>query len=170
MIPTPEKIVDRLRAFQRTVREMIIASRRLGGLSEVSRISSADVIYKIDTQVEPMLVEFCTEWSKELPLVLIAEGLEDADGREVDNRVFPEGIHGEDAAIRLLVDPIDGTRPIMYDKRSAWALAGVAPNKGAHTRLRDIEVERHDGVAHQQNGPRRRPLGDQGARSQRRPR
>ncbi len=28
----------------------------------------------------------------------------------------------------------------MYDKRAAWTLAGVAPNKGAETRLRDIEV------------------------------
>jgi hypothetical protein len=28
----------------------------------------------------------------------------------------------------------------MYDKRSAWALAGVAPNLGPQTRLRDIEI------------------------------
>ncbi|HMB95336.1 MAG TPA: hypothetical protein VKK61_04785, partial [Tepidisphaeraceae bacterium] len=51
-----------------------------------------------------------------------------------------QGTREEDAKIRLIVDPIDGTRGIMYDKRSAWALAGVAPNKGATTRLRDIEV------------------------------
>src|SRR5208282_2689906 len=140
MIAQPEKIVDRLAAFQRTVREMIIASRRAGGLSEVSRSSSADTIYKIDAQVDPLLEEFCREWSREMPLVVVAEGLEDENGREVDYRVFPHGAHAEDAAIRLLVDPIDGTRPIMYDKRSAWALAGVAPNKGAATRLRDIEV------------------------------
>jgi fructose-1,6-bisphosphatase/inositol monophosphatase family enzyme len=35
------------------------------------------------------------------------------------------------------MDPIDGTRGLMYDKRSAWALAAVAPNKGAATRLSD---------------------------------
>jgi hypothetical protein len=72
--------------------------------------------------------------------VLIAEGLEDPDGNEVDHRVFPSGTRQEDAALRVIVDPIDGTRGIMYDKRAAWALAGVAPNKGARTRLRDIEV------------------------------
>ncbi len=55
-------------------------------------------------------------------------------------RVFPEGSREEEALIRFLVDPIDGTRGLMYDKRSAWALAGVAPNKGPQTRLRDIEV------------------------------
>src|SRR5439155_24759564 len=32
------------------------------------------------------------------------------------------------------------TRGIMYDKRAAWAWAGVAPNKGPGTRLRDIEI------------------------------
>jgi hypothetical protein len=140
MINNPEKIVDRIRAFQRTVRETIINSRKTGGLNEVSRTSSADVIYKIDTEVDPLIEAFCEEWGKETPLVLISEGLEDHEGNEVASRVFPAGAHEEDAAIRLLVDPIDGTRPIMYDKRSAWALAGVAPNKGAATRLRDIEI------------------------------
>ena len=37
-----------------------------------------------------------------------------------------------------IVDPIDGTRGIMYQKRSAWVLTGVAPNSGAATRLSDI--------------------------------
>jgi fructose-1,6-bisphosphatase/inositol monophosphatase family enzyme len=55
-------------------------------------------------------------------------------------KVFPEGMPAERASIRLIVDPIDGTRGIMYDKRAAWALAGVARNKGDATRLWDIEV------------------------------
>ena len=55
-------------------------------------------------------------------------------------KVFPEGTKAEDAELRLIVDPIDGTRGIMYDKRAAWALAGVAPNKGDATRLSDIEI------------------------------
>jgi hypothetical protein len=42
--------------------------------------------------------------------------------------------------VRILVDPIDGTRPYMYQKRSAWILTGVAPNRGPETRLRDIEL------------------------------
>jgi len=40
----------------------------------------------------------------------------------------------------VLIDPIDGTRGIMYDKRAAWALAGVAPNRGPATRLSDIHL------------------------------
>jgi fructose-1,6-bisphosphatase/inositol monophosphatase family enzyme len=140
MLPIdPQSAVNRLFEFQRAVRAALIASRNSSGLAAVSRTTSADTIYGIDTIVEPMLEEFCREWAKTTPLVLIAEGIDGERGRE-GVKVFPEGSREEDALIRLIVDPIDGTRGIMYDKRSAWALAGVAPNKGAGTRLRDIEV------------------------------
>ena len=58
-------------------------------------------------------------------------------------RLFVQSVKGSreaDALIRLIVDPIDGTRGIMYDKRPAWTLAAVAPNRGPHTGLRDCEV------------------------------
>jgi hypothetical protein len=140
MIPNSQSILDRLLAFQRTVRDMIIRSRSAVGLGDVKRSHTADTIYQIDTQVEPILEAFCEEWGRHTPLVLVSEGLEDSAGNEVDSRVFPHGAHEEDAEIRVIVDPIDGTRGIMYDKRAAWALAGVAPNKGPGTRLRDIEI------------------------------
>ncbi len=133
-------IVRRLKSFQRQVRDLIIQSRSHTNLHAVNRSSAADTIYAIDTVVEPILESFCEEWGKTTPLVLIAEGLEGPDGAEVDHRVFPHTAREEDAVIRVIVDPIDGTRGIMYDKRPAWALAGVAPNKGPQTRLRDIEV------------------------------
>ena len=134
-----QSAVDRLVAFQAEVRDVIIGSRRSAGLHEVSHATSADTIYRIDTAVEPILAAFCEEWSRTTPLVLIAEGVENKHGEE-GVAVYPRGSREEDAQIRLLVDPIDGTRGIMYDKRAAWALAGVAPNKGPNTRLRDIEV------------------------------
>src|SRR5215218_3969089 len=132
MLDNPQAVVDRLRDFQRAVRQLLIDARRSAGLHAVSRASAADTIYQIDTVVEPLLEDFCREWSKTTPLVLIAEGIEDEHGVE-GIKVFPEGSREEDAKIRLIVDPIDGTRMIMYDKRPAWALAGVAPNRGANT-------------------------------------
>lgn len=138
-IQDPQRIVDRLRAFQRTVRDLIVSSRSSNALHEVSRSSAADTIYKIDTEVDPLLEAFCQDWGRETPLVLIAEGIENEHGEEAAV-TFPHGTREEDAKLRLIVDPIDGTRGIMYDKRAAWALAGVAPNKGSATRLRDIEV------------------------------
>ena len=38
------------------------------------------------------------------------------------------------------MDPIDGTRGLMYDKRSAWCLMGAAPDRGDQTRLQDVQV------------------------------
>ncbi|MGH9886031.1 MAG: inositol monophosphatase, partial [bacterium] len=51
---------------------------------------------------------------------------------------LPRGTNEADCRWRVLVDPIDGTREIMYQKRSAWVLTGVAPNKGDATRVADI--------------------------------
>jgi hypothetical protein len=67
-------------------------------------------------------------------MVLVAEGIV---GGQI---VLPEGSSEDNAVIRVLVDPIDGTRGLMYQKRSGWVLTGVAPNRGAATRLRDIEL------------------------------
>ena len=141
MLPEdPQRVVDRLREFQRAVRDLVVRSRGAPqDLHTVTRTSSADTIYAIDAEVDPLLEEFCREWSCTTPLVLIAEGLEDEQGRE-GPKVFPEGSRESDARIRLIVDPIDGTRGIMYDKRPAWSLAAVAPNKGPLSRLRDCEV------------------------------
>lgn len=140
MLPIdPNAVIDRLREFQRVVRDALVCSRDRSDLNAVDRATRADTIYQIDTVVEPLLEEFCREWGKTTPLVLIAEGIENEDGRE-GTRVFPQGIREAEAEIRVIVDPIDGTRGLMYDKRAAWTLAGVAPNKGPDTSLRDIEV------------------------------
>jgi len=127
MITNPQSILDRLTAFQRTVREMVLRSRKESGLNEIGRSSAADTIYKIDTEVDPILESFCEEWGKATPIVVVAEGLVDEEGNEVESRVFPASAKELDASLRVIFDPIDGTRGIMYDKRPAWALAGVAP-------------------------------------------
>jgi fructose-1,6-bisphosphatase/inositol monophosphatase family enzyme len=134
-IENPNKIVDRLRELQRQIRLTLIEQRHLNNPASVQRVSSADTIYNIDASLEPIIEQFLEDWGREQPLVLIAEGIEPETGR-----VFPSGAKEDDAQIRLIMDPIDGTRGLMYDKRAAWTLAGVAPNKGSGTRLSDIEV------------------------------
>jgi hypothetical protein len=67
--------------------------------------------------------------------VLIAEGL-GGDGW----LPLPEGTPIQDAEFLLIVDPIDGTRSLMYDKRSAWILSGIAPNFGRETELEHILI------------------------------
>jgi len=134
-LPNPQQIVDRLRTLQRHIRHAVIASHDAVDLAQVHRVSSADTIYGIDAVIEPVIEKYLEEWGREQPLVLVAEGIEPESGR-----VFPAGAKESDAKIRLLIDPIDGTRGLMYDKRAAWSLAGAAVNHGDATRLRDIDV------------------------------
>ncbi len=137
--------VEHLRELGRRVRAAAMAARASGTpsssepLAAVARETSADTIYQLDTHIDPVLEEFCRQWSRELPLVLIAEGIEDENGLE-GIKSFPPGQKISDAAFRLIVDPIDGTRGLMYDKRPGWLLAGVAANHGDATRLSHIDA------------------------------
>lgn len=105
-------------------------------LSEVAADGPGDTIYSIDALCEELLVSKLGKLAAALGgVVLIAEGIENG------HTVLPAGRgNSHDAAWRFLIDPIDGTRGLVYQKRSAWVLIGVAPNRGPQTNLSDIEV------------------------------
>ncbi len=98
--------------------------------------TAEDTIYNIDRDVESIILPLLNKDAGNLGgIVLVAEGIGDESGL-----VIPDDDDSETVAWRLIMDPIDGTRGIMYDKRSAFFLAGAAPNRGETTSLRDIEV------------------------------
>lgn len=100
-------------------------------LAEAVSEEGGDRIYRIDREVEATIEEAITDWPDEcLPLLLIAEGMGN-DGRQ------QFGSTSQKRRWRLIIDPIDGTRMLMYDKRSAWFLAAVCPDKGEATTLAD---------------------------------
>lgn len=110
-------------------------SQSTSDLSKVENDEEGDTIFAIDRVSEDELVSFFeNELTLQDPIILIAEGLE--GGR----RILPTGAREEDVRWRVIVDPIDGTRCIMYQKRSAWILTGVAANRGPDTSLGDIEL------------------------------
>lgn len=122
-----------------TIRDRVVAameSRAMEDLAAVSRDDDADgdTIYEIDEISEQLVVDHFRKYTGDTPLILVAEGL--AGGRAV----LPEGASADEARKIVIVDPIDGTRGLMYQKRSAWILTGVAPNRGKQTSLKDIEV------------------------------
>ncbi|MGH7145302.1 MAG: inositol monophosphatase family protein [Planctomycetota bacterium] len=115
-----------------TLREQSVEKR-----SSVYKQGADDTIYQIDRDVEELLLPVLAAAATALGgIVLVAEGVGEGDAP----LVLPEGMAESAAAVRFLVDPIDGTRGLMYDKRSAFFLAGAAVNRGAGTRLSDIEV------------------------------
>src|SRR5690606_16115828 len=79
---------------------------------------------------------FEENWPRRWPVELIMEGLEDHAGPVT----FPFGLPVKQTLLKCIIDPIDGTRGLMYDKRSAWSLAALAPQRGARTNLSDILV------------------------------
>jgi hypothetical protein len=134
--PMLERARRLLCALQDEIREMLgRARRRQGGrFAEVAGETEADTIFHVDRLSEATIMGWMERnWPRAWPVQLVMEGLE-------EGATFPRGTPVAGTAWRLIIDPIDGTRCLMYDKRSAWALAGLAPQRGARTNLRDIVV------------------------------
>ncbi|HEV2862173.1 MAG TPA: hypothetical protein VGX48_14275 [Pyrinomonadaceae bacterium] len=130
--------LEPIRRLHERIRDAVVeACERdaAGAMAAVDRDVEGDTIYAVDRVSEELLIEFFeTEVAPRAAVVLVAEGLEEGQ------IVLPHGSREADALWRVIVDPIDGTRGIMYQKRSAWVLTGVAPNRGAETGLHDIEL------------------------------
>jgi fructose-1,6-bisphosphatase/inositol monophosphatase family enzyme len=120
-----------------TVRDAVVAARETTAsdvLAEVAAVTAADTIYRIDkVGEEAILAWFGTHWPHEWPVELVMEGAE-------GGLTFPRGTPVSRTHFKCILDPIDGTRNLMYDKRSAWVLSALAPQRGTATTLADIVV------------------------------
>jgi hypothetical protein len=132
-------ITERLIRVGERVREHVLNQLRQESAESLSAIAfetAADKIYVIDRSVETVLLPaLAEELQPVISFALICEGVNDEKPL-----AFPAGTPIDMCQARLIVDPIDGTRPIMYNKRSAWWLAGLAPNRGEETSLLDIDL------------------------------
>jgi len=129
-------LVPRLRALQVEIRSALRAvmeTQAVAMLAQAVRDDAGDTIFGIDVEVEKLLLLYCEKWGEEQHFTLVGEGL------PTEGLTF--GVPGRGGPpFRLLVDPIDGTRGLMFDKRSGWCLMGCAPDHGSDTSLQDIEV------------------------------
>ena len=124
-------------ALQDHIRDTLISARakQAAKFARVASVTAADTIYYVDRLSEDAIVEwFHAHWPRAWPVELVMEGLEDG------TTTFPRGTPVARTRFKCILDPIDGTRGVMYDKRSAWILAGLAPQRGAKTVLGDIVV------------------------------
>ena len=127
-----------LRSIHSRIRDVVVGATERAGAQDLSRVvadEEGDTIYAVDRVSEELLITlFEQEIASHTPIVLIAEGL---PGGQI---VLPRGTPPDSAEWRFIADPIDGTRCLMYQKRSGWILTGVAPNRGDATTLADIEL------------------------------
>jgi fructose-1,6-bisphosphatase/inositol monophosphatase family enzyme len=131
----PRVLLRPLLELHARVRDGIVAAteqQQVAALAAVDRDDVSDTIYAIDVVGESVVTRFAEALAREHSFVLVAEGL--AGGR----RCYPEGRDEASVDWRIIIDPLDGTRGLMYQKRSAWVLSAVAPNRGPATSLRDI--------------------------------
>src|SRR5689334_16780662 len=133
-----ETLLPVIRRLHEAIRDGVVEACERSAtatLAAVAREEEGDTIYAVDRVGEELLVDFFErEIASQFPTVLIAEGLPNG------KITLPHGTPESDAALHIIVDPIDGTRGLMYQKRSAWILTGVARNHGDETNLSHIEL------------------------------
>lgn len=97
------------------VRELVMDARG-SAMSDVVGATAADTIYAVDKVADDALIGwFEDQWPD---VRVVSEGLDE-----------PVVLGSPEWTV--IVDTIDGTRGLMYDKRPAWCLAGAAPLGGS---------------------------------------
>ncbi len=138
MIRNYPDLLQRIRDIHAAIRDDVVRACEQTSLDRLATIvadDAGDTIFAIDRVSEETLLNHFATLAYDWPCVLIAEGL-----GTTGNVVLPAGSNPAHAELRILVDPIDGTRGLMYQKRSAWILTGVSLNHGPGTSLADIEL------------------------------
>lgn len=120
----------RLEEIGSGVKNLLLKARKSGvELTTAVAHEGGDTIFAIDRHVEPVIHKIIEGWDqRDEPILLVMEGLGETGERRYGDANAP-------LKYRLIIDPIDGTRNIMYDKRSAWFLAAIAEDRGSDTRL-----------------------------------
>lgn len=123
-----EEIRHLLLDLGEAVRNAVVAAATDDGraIADIVEHGEDDTIFAIDAVAERVAVAWLeTRWPAEHPVDVVMEG-----------HRWPAS---PEALGTIVIDPIDGTRGLMHDKRSAWFLAGYAP-KARPARLSDLTV------------------------------
>ncbi|GCE25775.1 hypothetical protein KDA_12590 [Dictyobacter alpinus] len=138
MIRAANELLITIRQIHEAIRDEVVATcerSSLQALSEIVAEQAGDTIFAIDRISEQVLLQYFERLGNHWSFLLVAEGLGE-DGL----MVFPPDHDPAEVELVIIIDPIDGTRGLMYQKRAAWILTGVAPNRGSGTNLADIEL------------------------------
>jgi len=117
-----------------------VAAGRLDELMRPHGHGAGDVTYGIDVPAEDALTAWMRAQGARAPLSLLSE---DAGWRHVGPapgggaRALGGFDHG---GPRIVVDPIDGTRNLMADLRSAWTVIALCPPGTGEPRQRDVAL------------------------------
>jgi hypothetical protein len=95
-------------------------------MAAVAGQTAADTIYAVDRVADDALLGWFERFWPDVTVV--SEGMDD-----------PVAV-GRDVEWTVIVDTIDGTRGLMYDKRPAWCLAAAAPYGGTLAQVEAVAM------------------------------
>lgn len=128
-----------LRAAARGALVAAVDEGALGALGRAHSMGAGDVTYGIDVPTEAVLDRWLALVGRHEPLSLLTEDSgwrhRGPDGRG-GVRELADFDHG---GPRVVVDPIDGTRNLMADVRSAWSVIAIAPPGPNEPRMSEVE-------------------------------
>ena len=128
-------------AIREETRALLIDAQRRGREADLARthgVGAGDVTFGLDVPSEERIAHWHAEQAREGPLSVLTE---DAGWRHLgpDPSGKPRALEGFDhGGPRIAIDPIDGTRNLMADLRSAWTVVGFAPPGRTQPRLADL--------------------------------
>ena len=139
-----DRLEDLCLRLRLAVSDCLANSLATGDEESVARpvsTGAGDVTFGLDLPSEAVATEWLQECARERPLSLLTE---DAGWRHMGPTKSSEGFaslenfaHG---GPRIALDPIDGTRNLMADLRSAWTVVSFAPAGEAMPRLNEITL------------------------------
>ncbi|MBL8863214.1 MAG: hypothetical protein JNK02_14555 [Planctomycetes bacterium] len=138
--PRLQELAARIRAAARCALSAALGSGSLGELQRAHELGAGDVTYGIDVPTEAVLSAWLEETARAQPLSLLTE---DAGWRHAgpDGQGGVRALQGFDhGGPRLVVDPIDGTRHLMADLRSAWTVIAACAPAASAPRQRDVAL------------------------------
>lgn len=117
-----------------------LASGSLDALGRPVRAGVGDVTYGLDEHTEVALDRWFEERARLEPLSLMTED-QGWRHRGPDGRGGTRALAGFDhGGPRIAVDPVDGTRNLMADLRSAWVVISFAPPGAGEPWMRELTL------------------------------
>ena len=139
-LPRLIALSDRLRDATRGALCAAIDAGKLERMGRPVGHGAGDTTFGLDVPAERELGEWLEENARRGPLSVLSE---DAGWRHLGpgKRGRPVELGGFDhGGPRISVDPIDGTRVLMTDLRSAWSVIGLAGPGADVPRLAEVEI------------------------------
>jgi hypothetical protein len=133
-------LCDRLRACVAATLREAVDSADFDRLGRAASVGAGDFAFGLDVPSERVLDEWLEETARERPLSLLTEDSgwrHRGPGPGGTALALPGFDHG---GPRLAVDPIDGTRHLMHDLRSAWTLISACGPGPGEPRLCDVSL------------------------------